>query len=164
MEYRRQTKHLWNSQSSIYGTRLLWQRKEKAKENKFVWHAQPIGPRWFYSYPKAIAKFCGLKNWWRYSGHSIRATSASFYVEGQRTLLQLKSFGGWKNDKSAEGYYRNSVRNKNEDANTFNDIIGVKQKEKMEVEKEDCLDDNGMELDDKETSKKAQKMFSNCSF
>eukprot|EP01084_Bolivina_argentea_P283166 484898_1 len=65
--------------------------------------------------------------------------------------ISVFSGGGWKNDRSAEGYYRNSVRNKSKDANTFNDIIGVKQKEKMEVEEEDCVDDNEMELDDKNT-------------
>ncbi len=46
-----------------------------------------------------------------------------------KTILQLKQFGGWKSDKAAEGYYRSGVRNKNSDANTFNEVIGVKEKD-----------------------------------
>eukprot|EP01084_Bolivina_argentea_P116108 206358_1 len=141
----------------MYGTRLLWQRKPNRKTHKIAWKAQPIGLPYFYQYPKTVAKFCGIKEWWKYAGHSVRATSASFYVEGQKTLLQLKYFGGWKSDKAAEGYYRNSVRNKNSDANVFNEVIGINETCVME------------EDDEEETSKPSKKSlgekhFSNCSF
>eukprot|EP01084_Bolivina_argentea_P116109 206359_1 len=159
MDYSRQTAKFWKSQNTTYGSRYLWQRKENKKTHKIRWHGQPIGLKWFYSYSKRIANWCGLPDWWKYSGHSIRATSASFYVEGQKSLLQLKSFGGWKSDTVAESYYRDSVRNKNSDANVFNDVINVKEKDCMEEDDETDAQD-----DQVKDASKTEKRFTNCTF
>ncbi len=70
--------------------------------------------------------------------------------------MQLQAFGRWKFIGVTQGYYGNSVRNKNHDANVFTDIINFDGNDivKMEDESENDSKDNENE----------NFSFNNCKF
>lgn len=61
---------------------------------------------------KIIAKFLGLLYPDTYTGHFIRASSATFAFEAGGTKQQVKQIGTWKSDSVVDGYHRNSDGNR----------------------------------------------------
>ncbi len=71
-----------------------------------------------------MPKFSGLPNWLRHSGHFMLNDGMYMCICIFRLLHSSET--------NLEGYYGNSSRNKNKDANLFNDII-VEKTDKTEV-------------------------------
>jgi integrase len=74
--------------------------------------SQNVGKNTIACVPKNVAKFLGLENPERYTGHALRRSSASMLVEGGGDLLTLKRHGGWKSTSVAEGYIEESISRK----------------------------------------------------
>ena len=122
LEYKADTKYLWNNPNNGYGSRVFW-RTRINKQKQVVFHGQPLGKDWFYRYPKDIAKWLNKPNWKSYSGHSICRFGSTVYADAGASILQLKKYGGWKSNKVVEEYYANSSSNKIATAKTISDSI-----------------------------------------
>lgn len=68
------------------------------------------------SVAKDVALFLKLPNWKLFTGHSLRRTSATIFVDSGGDITGLKRLGGWKSTSCAEGYIADSISNKNETA------------------------------------------------
>lgn len=75
---------------------------------------QPVGKNTFGKIPCIIAKYLGLNNPKKYTGHCLRRTSATLLAEAGANMTTLKRHGGWKSTTVAEGYLEDSISSKNE--------------------------------------------------
>ena len=95
--------------------KVFWQRRERKKKGKklgiFYWHSQVCGVHWFEKYTGRVAKAIAAKNGAWYTHHSLRRTGATMMAESGATKVQLKSYGGWTSDATAEGYVEDSALN-----------------------------------------------------
>ena len=173
IEYKKETEYLWNNPKSRYGSRVFW--RSKIKDGKEIFHGQPLGKDWFYSYPKDIAKWLNKPNWNKYSGHSICRFGSTVYADSGASLLKLKKFGGWKSNKVAEEYYANSKANKLETARTISQCMNLNDKDmdnhNHNHNQKDSHNHNQRKRkfvfnDGKSTKrhKQSQYIFNNCTF
>ncbi|KAJ8912814.1 hypothetical protein NQ315_014397 [Exocentrus adspersus] len=58
----------------------------------------------FGKIPSIIAKYLGLSDPDKYTGHCMRRTSATLLAEAGASMTMLKRHGGWKSTSVAEGY------------------------------------------------------------
>jgi len=77
------------------------------RNGKFV--KQVHGKSWFSKLPFRIATFLNKQDASKFTGHSIRRTSATLLADSGESLPNLKRFGRWKSDSVAEGYIDDSV-------------------------------------------------------
>lgn len=75
---------------------------------------QPVGKNTFGKIPSIIAKYLGLSDPDKYTGHCLRRTSATLLAEAGASMTVLKRHGGWKSTSVAEGYLEDSISSKNE--------------------------------------------------
>lgn len=80
---------------------------------------QVIGINTFGAMLRVIAKYLGLDERNKYSGHSFRRTSATMLADGRADLLTLKRHGGWKSDKVAQSYVNDSICSKKKFASKY---------------------------------------------
>ena len=123
LNYKEETRHIW-SNNKRYGTRVFWQFRNGKH------HGQPLGKDWFYKYPQEIAKFLNLPDPDSYSGHSICGTGTTIYANTRCSLLQLKKYGAWKSDKTAEIYYKDSEKQRVDTAEAITNEIDQSQSQK----------------------------------
>jgi hypothetical protein len=71
---------------------------------------QAAGKQKIANLPKEIATFLGLPNPLSYTGHCLRATSATLLADAGISMMNLKRHGGWKSDTVVEGYLRESKK------------------------------------------------------
>ncbi|KAJ8912672.1 hypothetical protein NQ315_011031 [Exocentrus adspersus] len=57
---------------------------------------QPVGKNTFGEIPSIIAKYLGLSDPDKYTGHCMRRTSATLLAEAGASMTTLKRHGGWK--------------------------------------------------------------------
>ncbi|KAJ8912673.1 hypothetical protein NQ315_011032 [Exocentrus adspersus] len=74
---------------------------------------QPVGKNTFGKIPSIIAKYLGLSDPDKYTGHCMRRTSATLLAEAGASMTTLKRHGGWKSTSIAEGYLEDSISSKN---------------------------------------------------
>ncbi|XP_060516643.1 uncharacterized protein LOC132708080 [Cylas formicarius] len=77
---------------------------------------QVIGINKFAKMGREIASFLQIKNPERYTGHCLRRSSATLYVDAGASMTALKRHGGWKSASVAEGYIADSQKNKTDAA------------------------------------------------
>lgn len=87
---------------------------------------QVIGVNTFGEMPKKVAKFLGLDEPNKYTGHAWRRTSATLLVEGGADMATLKRHGGWRSDTVAEGYVESSKNEKRKIYNRITSSINIK--------------------------------------
>lgn len=75
-------------------------------------YAQHVGCHTISSVTRRIAEYLKLKNPEQYTGHGLRRSSATMFVEGGGDLLTLKRHGGWRSSSVAEGYIEESLSRK----------------------------------------------------
>lgn len=73
---------------------------------------QRVGIHKISSVPKLIATFLGLSELERYTGHSLRRSSATLLADKGANITDLKRLGGWKSSTIAESYVEESVQHK----------------------------------------------------
>lgn len=71
--------------------------------------SQPVGKNMFGKIPSIIAKYLGLSEAHKYTGHCLRRTSATLLADAGATMTMLKRHGGWKSTTVAEGYLEDSI-------------------------------------------------------
>ncbi|KAJ8914384.1 hypothetical protein NQ315_017474 [Exocentrus adspersus] len=74
---------------------------------------QPVGKNTFEKIPSIIAKYLGLSDPDKYTGHCMRRTSSTLLAEAGASMTTLKRHGGWKSTSVAEGYLEDSISSKN---------------------------------------------------
>lgn len=74
---------------------------------------QPVGKNTFGKIPSHIAKYLGLSDADKFTGHCLRRTSATLLAEAGASMTTLKRHGGWKSSSVAEGYLEDSISSKN---------------------------------------------------
>jgi integrase len=72
----------------------------------------PIGKNTIAKYPRMVAEFLGLENPSSYTGHSLRATSATILADAGVSMENLKRHGQWKSSSVVEGYIHDSMKQK----------------------------------------------------
>ncbi|XP_063926466.1 uncharacterized protein LOC135140021 [Zophobas morio] len=75
-------------------------------------HRQVVGIHKISAVPQEVAKYLKLENFKEYSGHCLRRTSATLFVDSGGDITSLKRHGGWKSDSVAEGYIEESLKHK----------------------------------------------------
>lgn len=73
---------------------------------------QAIGINTFGNMPKVIARYLQLKDPDLYTGHCLRRTSATIFVNSGGDMINLKRHGGWSSSAVAESYFDESLNNK----------------------------------------------------
>jgi len=94
---------------------------------------QPSGRSFFLNLPKKIAEHLELQEFKKYTGHSIRRTSATWLAESGASVMQLKKFGRWTSDTVAQSYVDCSENTKRQ----FSALIAKDTKEDSKKEKTD---------------------------
>lgn len=89
--------------------------------SKLGWTKRAIGKTFFQKLPSVVAAKLNLPNPTAYTGHSLRATSATILADEGASLTTLKRHCDWDSDQVAEGYIRESKKHKVDVSNT---IIG----------------------------------------
>lgn len=84
---------------------------------------QPVGINTLSKIPTRIASYLGLPEPGRFTGHSLRRSSATLLANGGGDLLSLKRLGGWKSSTTAEGYIEDCVTNKLEIAKKIQGVM-----------------------------------------
>jgi len=87
------------------------------KKCKIGWTTRPLGKAFFSKLPKVVAKKLKLDNPEKYTGHSLRSTCATILADEGQDILSLKRHCDWTSDQVAEGYVRNSKKQKKDIAN-----------------------------------------------
>lgn len=82
-------------------------------------NAQAIGVHTIGKIPSMIAKYLGLPNSEKYTGHCFRRSSATLLANTGADMLVLKRHGGWKSTTVAEGYIEDSIENKKKISNSI---------------------------------------------
>lgn len=77
-----------------------------------IFKNSPIGKNTMAKYPSLVAEWLKKENPKAYTGHALRATSATIYADSGASLENLKRHGGWKSTSVAEGYVRESAQQK----------------------------------------------------
>jgi integrase len=72
------------------------------RKTKFI--NSPVGKNTIAKYPSRVAKFLGLSEPKKYTGHAWRSTSATVLADSGASQLDLKRAGSWKSDTVAKGY------------------------------------------------------------
>ncbi|KAJ8910515.1 hypothetical protein NQ315_012812 [Exocentrus adspersus] len=88
-----------------------------------VLYIQPVGKNTFGKIPSIIAKYLGLSDPDKYTGHCMRRTSATLLAEAGASMTTLKRHGGWKSTSVAEGYLEDSISSKNKVSRMLADKI-----------------------------------------
>lgn len=89
--------------------------------------SQNVGYHTISSVAKKVAEYSKLEDPERYTGHSIRRTSATMLLEGGGDLLSLKRHGGWRPSNLAEGYIADSIGGKVQLKNYSTELMFVVQ-------------------------------------
>jgi integrase len=76
------------------------------RDGKFT--KSPLGKNTISSVPRKMAFFLSLPNATKYSGHSLRVTSATVLADNGANTLTLKRHGRWTSESVAEEYVRQS--------------------------------------------------------
>lgn len=96
----------------------IWVKMRESKKNprlflstnsKGIITENPIGINIVGSFPSEIARFMGLPEPEKYTGHCWRRTAATWAVDEGADLLSLKRIGDWKGTKASEGYIDGSI-------------------------------------------------------
>jgi integrase len=80
------------------------------KTKRFI--NSPIGKNMMATYPKLVAEFLMLDKPESYTGHSLRATSATVLADGGSSMENIKRHGQWRSATVVEGYIRESKKHK----------------------------------------------------
>ena len=137
--------------------RIFWQ----FRRNKH--HGQVVGCKWFYQYPKLIAKSLGLDPK-ECSGHSVCRTGATFMADNGHSLLDLKRYGQWKSDSVAQKYVEESVLHKRKAAELMKSQINGDDEDEDEDDDDDDDDDEDKQVQHKEPPRKKTRIFDGCHF
>lgn len=82
--------------------------------------SQVVGVHTFGKIPSLIAKYLQLPNANEYTGHSFRASSASFLMEIGSDIMMLKRYGSWKDTSSLDFPIQTNSREFEVDATSEN--------------------------------------------
>ena len=137
LNYFAETEKFWRRENGTYGSKCMWQRrKKKSKKSKkyannrfsappvYYFHPQPLGIKWFYKYPKTIAKWLGKEKPEQFSGHSVARTALTHYANLGASVAQIKQFGNWKSMTVAAMYHAQSVPSKLHAAKSIESLLG----------------------------------------
>ena len=69
---------------------------------------QHVGKNKIGQYPRIIASFLCLLNVEKYTGHAFRRTASTWMADSGVDVINLKRFGGWKSDATAQSYVAES--------------------------------------------------------
>lgn len=127
------------------------------------------------NFPSMIAKWAGLQEPEKFTGHCFRRTAASWAVESGADVLSLKLIGDWRTSTSAEGYVDQSISTKTRLSKLINPPEKKSLKRKISNDGEDGDDlfdsdeDNGLITPSKRQEKTQVQPFniqncSNCEF
>lgn len=75
---------------------------------------QPLGKNTVSKIPCQIAVAQKLAQPFKYTGHTFRATAATWAANNGATVIQIKKLGDWKSERIAMGYVRNSTKGRRE--------------------------------------------------
>jgi integrase len=114
----------------------------------------PMGKNTIGKVPSIVARFNGLLDFSKYTGHALRRTSATWMANAGVDMINMKRFGGWKSETAVEGYIAESITNKKSLA------MKLEGKEAVE-EKENC--DKSIYFDDSSESKQPVINVAGCS-
>lgn len=95
---------------------------------------QPVGKNTLGKIPFIVAKYLGLRDPDKYTGHCLRRTSATLLAEAGASMTTLKRHGGWKSTSVAEGYLEDTITSKNEVSRM---LAGVPSRSGFSLEKVD---------------------------
>jgi integrase len=82
------------------------------RNGKFI--NSPLGKISISAVPEAIARFLNLENPKKYTGHSMRVSSATVLADNGANTLTLKRHGRWASESVAEEYVRQSKAARND--------------------------------------------------
>lgn len=102
----------------------LWVKYDKKLE-KFV--RMPIGRNTLAKIASQVALFLKKNNAEMFTGHSFRVSSATVLADAGISTINLKRHAGWKSDSVAEGYIRNSKKQKVETASLLSNKTNIKE-------------------------------------
>ena len=122
-QYTKATQHFFNQRPNKYGQIVFWQYRKRKNKKAWYHHGQPQNVRWFYSYPRAIAKYLNIENWFQYSGHSICRTGTTLFANSGASVMQIKKYGCWKSSTVAERYFADSIVNKKHASKAITDAV-----------------------------------------
>lgn len=111
-----------------------------------------IGINTIGSYPSIIAKFLELKDHKKYTGHCFRRSAATWLADKGVDFINIKRLGGWKDDKTAQGYIAESIENKKRTASFISDDDNKKIKYKE------------LEINQPKIKESEDNHFSGCTF
>ncbi|KAJ6642429.1 hypothetical protein Bhyg_07377 [Pseudolycoriella hygida] len=94
---------------------------------KGICTTQPIGKHKFAGTPKLVADYLQLAESKKYTGHSLRRSSATLLVNGGAGMTGLKHHGGWKSSTVAEGYIGDSMARKRKMGAVISNAIAPKK-------------------------------------
>ncbi|KAJ8688137.1 hypothetical protein QAD02_023932 [Eretmocerus hayati] len=75
---------------------------------------QAVGINTFGKLPRQIAEYLKLPNAAGFTGHALRRTSATLFIDSSGDITALKRHGGWKSNTTAEGYLADSYSSKSD--------------------------------------------------
>jgi integrase len=96
---------------------LTYHQKWKSFKNS------PIGKNTMAIFLGLVARYLDLPDLATYTGHSLRASSATVLANSDISLENLKRHGGWKSTTIAEKYVRESIHHKTEMTNSFSNTL-----------------------------------------
>ncbi|KAG4066916.1 hypothetical protein HA402_009018 [Bradysia odoriphaga] len=83
---------------------------------------QPIGKNKISLMPRRVAAYLSLPEPDRYTGHCLRRSSATIFINAGATMESLQRFVGWRSTAVAEGYIAESFKRQKETGET---IVGA---------------------------------------
>ena len=86
----------------------LWLRIDEKKDGSYKLTSQVRGIEWISSVPKQAAKWLGLPETEKYTGHSMRRTCAQWATDSGMTETQMQHHFGWKSAAMVVRYARSS--------------------------------------------------------
>lgn len=95
----------------------LWLTYVQKKDN---FKNSPMGINTMRVIPSLVATYLGLEKPTEYTGHALRATSATVLADSGITMENLKRHGQWKSTTVVEGYIRDSKKMKTDIATALN--------------------------------------------
>ncbi len=147
------------------------QKVNKAGKSKFL--DKPLGVNTIGDTGKHIAKFLGLKDPERYTGHCFRRTAATLAAEKQASVFEMQNHFGWKNPKTALEYISKSKPQQDrmaamisgysgsKNANIVNPVPGTssasKEKEDNDLDQEEVPDPEAEKSDENEDEENCSK-------
>ena len=101
-----------------------------------------IGKNKIAKIPLKIASFLQLENPEEFTGHSLRRSSATMFVNSGENMLELQRFGGWQSETVARGYIDDSNVNRQNNETKISKMVnlnytansnGIENEENVEV-------------------------------